>query len=65
MNKQQGYGKTTSGTSIQHVKQANAGLGAEFSSETDAQQVRQQNSQAEARKAQASGNFGSQSQSQQ
>ena len=65
MNKQQGYGKTTSGASIQKAKQASAGYGAEFSTETDVQQVRQQNAQAAARKAQASSNFGSQSQSQQ
>ncbi|WP_446715558.1 gamma-type small acid-soluble spore protein [Bacillus sp. OTU530] len=66
MTKQQGYGKTTSGASIQKAKQASAGYGAEFSTEsTDVQQVRKQNAQAEARKSQASSNFGSQSQSQQ
>lgn len=49
-----------SGTNVQHVKQQNAkstqgNFGTEFASETDVQQVRQQNQQAEAKKAQSSG----------
>jgi small acid-soluble spore protein E (minor gamma-type SASP) len=55
MNKQQGYNKTASGTSVQHVKQQNANYGAEFSTETDVQSVKQANAKAEAKKAQASG----------
>ncbi|NEY80689.1 gamma-type small acid-soluble spore protein [Bacillus sp. 3H-10] len=58
-----------SGTNIQHVKQQNAQsaqgqgtFGTEFGSETDAQEVRQQNQQAEARKAKNSGTFGQQNQ---
>ncbi|WP_153125401.1 gamma-type small acid-soluble spore protein [Peribacillus tepidiphilus] len=59
--------KSQSGTNIQHVKQANAKsaqgqFGTEFASETDVQQVKQANQQAEARKAQASGQFGQQNQ---
>ncbi|ENQ3107672.1 gamma-type small acid-soluble spore protein [Bacillus cereus] len=50
MNKKsQGFGKTTSGASVQ-----SAGFGTEFASETNAQEVRQQNAQAEAKKSQAS-----------
>ncbi|MCP8970978.1 gamma-type small acid-soluble spore protein [Ectobacillus ponti] len=60
---QKNFGKTASGTSVQHVKQSNAGYGAEFSVDTtDVQHVKQQNQQAEAKKAQNSGQFGSQSQ---
>lgn len=51
-----------SGTNIQNVRQQNAksaqgsgNFGTEFASETDAQQVKQQNQQAEAKKAQKSG----------
>ncbi len=63
--------KTQSGTSVQHVKQQNAQsaggaqqqqFGTEFASETNAQQVQQQNQQAEAKKAQASGKYGQQQQ---
>ncbi|MGN1386021.1 MAG: gamma-type small acid-soluble spore protein [Bacillus sp. (in: firmicutes)] len=57
--------KTQSGTSIQHVKQQNAGsagssgqYGTEFSSQTDVQQVKKLNQQAEANKSQASGKYG-------
>nr|WP_245592177.1 gamma-type small acid-soluble spore protein [Ectobacillus panaciterrae] len=60
MNNKQQANKTASGTSIQHVKQQNASYGAEFSTETDAQSVNQANAKAEAKKAQASGNFQSQ-----
>ncbi|RLQ92371.1 gamma-type small acid-soluble spore protein [Falsibacillus albus] len=58
--------KTQAGTSVQHVKQQNAQAGqqagaaqqygTEFASETNAQQVKQQNQQSEAKKNQASGN---------
>ncbi|CAG9612219.1 Small, acid-soluble spore protein gamma-type [Bacillus rhizoplanae] len=54
--KQQGFGKTTSGASIQ-----SAGFGTEFATETNAQEVRQQNAQAEAKKSQASGAASAQS----
>lgn len=56
-------GKTTSGTNIQHVKQQNAQsaqagaagqFGTEFASETDVQQVKKYNQQAEANKNQNS-----------
>lgn len=61
--------KTQSGTNIEEVRQQNAqsagagaqgNFGAEFGSETDAQQVRKQNQQAESKKAKNSGNFGQQ-----
>ncbi|TLS35705.1 gamma-type small acid-soluble spore protein [Pseudalkalibacillus caeni] len=57
-------GKTQAGTNVQHVRQKNqqsaagqAGaeaFGTEFASETDAQQVRQQNAKAEQKKGQNS-----------
>lgn len=55
--------KTMAGTNVSQVRQQNAQsaqganrqFGTEFGSETDAQAVRQQNQQAEARKAQNSG----------
>jgi small acid-soluble spore protein E (minor gamma-type SASP) len=53
--------QTQAGTNIQHVKQQNAAgaqgqqYGTEFASETNAQEVRQQNQQAEAKKGQNSG----------
>ncbi|MCP1122256.1 gamma-type small acid-soluble spore protein [Bacillus sp. 3103sda1] len=53
--KQQGFGKTTSGASIQSAKQQSASYGTEFATETNVQAVRQQNAQAEAKKSQASG----------
>ena len=68
---------TSSGTSIQHVKQQNAQasgaasvsasgssgqFGTEFASQTDVAQVRKQNQQAEANKQQSSGNYGQNSQ---
>ncbi|MGM9926418.1 MAG: gamma-type small acid-soluble spore protein [Bacillus sp. (in: firmicutes)] len=62
---------TSSGTNIQHVKQQNvqsAGAqssgqyGTEFSSQTDTAQVKKLNQQAEAKKAQASGQYGQNSQ---
>ncbi|HDR6271320.1 TPA: gamma-type small acid-soluble spore protein [Bacillus cereus] len=50
MNKnQQGYNKTNSGTSIQS---ANGNYGTEFSTETNVNQVKQQNAQSEAKKSQ-------------
>ncbi|CAM4232397.1 gamma-type small acid-soluble spore protein [Lederbergia lenta] len=62
--------KTQSGTNIEEVRQQNAqsaggagaqgNFGAEFGSETDAQQVKKQNQQAESKKAKNSGNFGQQ-----
>jgi small, acid-soluble spore protein, gamma-type len=47
--------KTSAGTNVQHVKQQNAQsaqgqFGTEFASETDAQEVRQQNQKAESKK---------------
>ncbi|MBS4198447.1 gamma-type small acid-soluble spore protein [Bacillus sp. FJAT-49732] len=54
------------GTNVQKVRQQNAqsatgqSYGTEFASETDAQQVQKQNQQAEAKKAQNSGNYGQQ-----
>ncbi|MBS4220142.1 gamma-type small acid-soluble spore protein [Bacillus sp. FJAT-49711] len=56
-----------SGTNVQKVRQQNAqsatgqgNFGTEFGSETDAQQVKKQNQQAEANKAKNSGNYGQQ-----
>ncbi|MBO9130960.1 gamma-type small acid-soluble spore protein [Bacillus sp. 165] len=54
---QKGYPKTTSGASIQKVTQSNAAYGQEFSTETDVQEVKQANAQAEAKKSQASANY--------
>ena len=57
--------QTQSGTNIQHVRQQNAAstgagqYGTEFASETDVQEVKQRNQQAEANKAK----FGNQNQS--
>jgi small acid-soluble spore protein E (minor gamma-type SASP) len=58
------------GTNVQKVKQQNAAsaqgqYGTEFASETDVQAVRQANQQAEARKSQASGQYGAQNNQQQ
>ena len=61
--------KSQAGTNIQEVRQQNANssgsgqgqFGTEFASETDVQEVREQNRQAESRKAQNSGQGGSQS----
>ena len=56
--------QTQSGTNIQQVRQQNAAsagagqFGTEFASETDVQEVRQRNQQAEANKAKNSGQFG-------
>ncbi|WP_410490418.1 gamma-type small acid-soluble spore protein [Bacillus tropicus] len=47
---QQGYNKTNLGTGIQST---NAGYGTEFSTETNVNQVKQQNAQSEAKKSQA------------
>jgi small acid-soluble spore protein E (minor gamma-type SASP) len=61
--------QTQSGTNIQQVRQQNASsagagqFGTEFASETDVQEVRQRNQQAEANKAKNSGQFGNQNQS--
>ena len=61
--------QTQSGTNIQQVRQQNAssaGAGqfdTEFASETDVQEVRQLNQQAEANKAKNSGQYGNQNQS--
>lgn len=58
--------QTQSGTNIQQVRQQNAAsagqgqFGTEFASETDVQEVRQRNQQAEANKAKNSGQFGGQ-----
>ncbi len=59
--------KTQAGTNIEEVSKQNAqsaggqgNFGAEFGSETDAQEVKQQNQQAESQKAKNSGNFGQQ-----
>lgn len=64
--------QTQSGTSIQHVKQQNANAsnassqagsyGTEFASQTDVAQVKKQNQQSAAKSAQASGNYGQNSQ---
>jgi small acid-soluble spore protein E (minor gamma-type SASP) len=59
--------RTSSGTNIQNVRQQNASssgagqFGTEFASDTDVQEVRERNRQAESRKAQNSGQGGSQS----
>ncbi|WP_140402811.1 gamma-type small acid-soluble spore protein, partial [Bacillus wiedmannii] len=42
---QQGHNKTISGASIQSAKQQNAGYGTEFATETNVNQVKQQNAQ--------------------
>lgn len=61
--------RTQSGTNIQQVRQQNATsagagqFGTEFASETDVQEVKQRNQQAEANKAKNSGQFGNQNQS--
>ena len=61
--------QTQSGTNIQQVRQQNASsagagqFGTEFASETDVQEVRQRNQQAEANKAKNSGQMGNQQQS--
>ena len=61
--------RTQSGTNIQQVRQQNATsagagqFGTEFASETDVQEVKQRNQQAEANKAKNSGQFGNQQQS--
>jgi small acid-soluble spore protein E (minor gamma-type SASP) len=61
--------QTQSGTNIQQVRQQNAAsagtgqFGTEFASETDVQEVRQRNQQAEANKAKNSGQMGNQQQS--
>jgi small acid-soluble spore protein E (minor gamma-type SASP) len=61
--------QTQSGTNIQQVRQQNASsagqgqqgqFGTEFASETDVQEVRQRNQQAEANKAKNSSQFGGQ-----
>jgi small acid-soluble spore protein E (minor gamma-type SASP) len=61
--------QTQSGTNIQHVRQQNAQsagsagqgqFGTEFASETDVQEVKKRNQQAEANKAKNSGQFGGQ-----
>ena len=58
--------QTQSGTNIQQVRQQNATsagagqYGTEFASETDVQEVKQRNQQAEANKAKNSGQFGNQ-----
>ena len=60
--------QTQSGTNIQQVRQQNAAAGAagqgqfgtEFASETDVQEVKQRNQQAEANKAKNSGQYGGQ-----
>ncbi|MEH7175863.1 gamma-type small acid-soluble spore protein [Priestia megaterium] len=59
MNNNQQSNKTSSGTNAAKVKQQNAAsasnkFGTEFASETDVQAVKQQNSQAEAKKNQQS-----------
>ena len=61
--------KTQTGTNVQQVRQQNASsagssgqFGTEFASQTDVQQVKKQNQQAEANKAKASGNYGQNSQ---
>ncbi|MDG4657217.1 gamma-type small acid-soluble spore protein [Ectobacillus antri] len=58
MNNKQQANKTTTGTSIQKVKQQNANYGAEFSTETSVQHVKEANKKAEAKKSQASGKYG-------
>ncbi|MED4240024.1 gamma-type small acid-soluble spore protein [Priestia megaterium] len=53
MNNNQQPNKTSAGTNAAKVKQQNAAsnkFGTEFASETDVQAVKQQNSQAEAKK---------------
>ncbi len=61
--------QTQSGTNIQQVRQQNATsagagqFGTEFASETDVQEVKQRNQQAEANKAKNSGQYGNQHQS--
>ncbi|HDR7695983.1 gamma-type small acid-soluble spore protein [Bacillus sp. CH_48] len=50
---QQGHNKTISGASIQSTKQQNAGYGTEFATETNVNQVKQQNAQSAAKKSQA------------
>lgn len=62
-NNQQQPGKTSAGTSIQHVKQQNAqaaqGFGTEFASETNMQQVKKQaQPNAQASQGQAGQQFG-------
>jgi small acid-soluble spore protein E (minor gamma-type SASP) len=58
--------QTQSGTNIQQVRQQNAAsagqgqFGTEFASETDVQEVRQRNQQAEANKMKNSGQYGGQ-----
>lgn len=60
--------KSQSGTNIQQVRQQNAQsaqggqgqFGTEFGSETNAQEVKKQNQQAESKKSQNSGQFGQQ-----
>lgn len=62
--------KTSAGTNVNEVRQQNAQsaqgsagqgqFGTEFGSETDAQQVKKQNQQAESRKSQNAGKFGQQ-----
>ena len=60
--------QTQSGTNIQQVRQQNAQsaragqgqFGTEFASETDVQEVKQRNQQAEANKMKNSGQFGGQ-----
>lgn len=59
MNNNQQSNKTSAGTNAAKVKQQNAAsasnkFGTEFASETDVQSVKQQNSQAEAKKNQQS-----------
>ncbi|QSX23649.1 gamma-type small acid-soluble spore protein [Priestia megaterium] len=57
MNNNQQPNKTSAGTNAAKVKQQNAAsnkFGTEFASETDVQAVKQQNSQAEAKKNQQS-----------
>jgi small acid-soluble spore protein E (minor gamma-type SASP) len=60
MNNNQQPNKTSAGTNAAKVKQQNAAsasnkFGTEFASETDVQAVKQQNSQAEAKKNQNAG----------
>lgn len=60
--------KTQAGTNIQQVKQQNANAsssgqyGTEFSSQTDVAQVKKLNQQSAAKKSQASGSYGQNSQ---
>ena len=53
MNKQHGFGKTTSGASVQSAKQQSASYGTEFATETNVQAVKQQNAKSAAKKTQS------------